>query len=66
MKKTYQANHLDTSRIELILEFGEGTEFRRANRSKVCRVAKQNSPFAIQELVEVLHTVSLSVPPASL
>lgn len=61
LKKTYQTNHLDTSGIELILELGKGTEFGRANGREIGRVTEKNGPFVVQELVEVLYTISLPI-----
>jgi hypothetical protein len=48
-----QSNHLNTASIEFRLQLRESTQFCSANRSKVGRMTKQYSPFAIKELVEV-------------
>jgi hypothetical protein len=61
LETAYQANHLDASRIEFILELGKGTEFCRANRREICRVAEQDGPFAVQEFVKVLFAMSIYV-----
>lgn len=57
--KTYQTNHLDASRIELILELRKGSKLSCANRSEVCRMREQYSPLVVQEFVEVLFEVSI-------
>jgi hypothetical protein len=56
---TYQANHLDASSIEFVLELCEGSKLSCADGREVGRVREQDSPLVVQEFVEVLLEVSI-------
>ena len=51
---TYQANHLDTTGIKLVLQLGKGTKFGCAYRCVVGRVTEQDCPAVTNPLVERL------------
>lgn len=52
---------MHASRVKFILEFGKGAELRGTDGCKVRRVAEQDGPFAVEELVEVLYGTSVKI-----
>jgi hypothetical protein len=51
--KTYKTNHLDTSRIEFILQLRKCTKLSGANGRKISGMREQDGPLVVKELVEV-------------
>ena len=59
---TYQANHLNATSIELVLQLGEGTKLGSAYGCVIGRVTEQNGPAVADPLMEGLDvTLQLSV-----
>ena len=54
----YQADHLYSPRLELILQFRECAEFCCADGSEICWVREQDTPFVAEELMEIDVAVS--------
>jgi hypothetical protein len=50
---TYKTQHLYATGIKLILQLCECSELRCADRCEVGRMREQDSPFAVEEIVEL-------------